>query len=91
MQSRSSNKSKVYTNEGGILGTGLYAGIVILDPSEMDDEIDYGGMLYELKKLGIRDGEAYQISNGGVILMYRNVYKKCKKVIEKFGVKVLNS
>lgn len=67
----------------------LYGGVMILDPSEMEDEIDYGGMLYELKKLGIRDGEAYQISNGGVILMYSDVYKRCRHIIKKFGVKVL--
>lgn len=72
-------------------GRTLYGAVVILDPSEIEDEIDYGDMLYELKKSGIRDGEAYQISNGGVILMYRHVYKKCKKILEKFGVKVVNS
>lgn len=90
MKSRSGNKSKVYTNEGGILGTGLYAGIVILDTSKIEDCADYGGMLYELKKLGIQDGEAYQISNGGVILMYRDSYKRCKKILKKFGVTVAN-
>ena len=37
MKSRDSNKnkSKVWTVEGGILGTGLYAGVVIVDTSEM--------------------------------------------------------
>ncbi len=71
-------------------GRTLYGDVVILDPSEMEDEIDYGGMLYELKKLEIRDGEAYQISNGSVILMYRDAYKKCKKILKKFGVTVVN-
>lgn len=71
-------------------GRTLYGDVVILDISEMQDEIEYGGMLYELKKLGIRDGKAYQISNDGIILMYRDVYKKCKKILKKFGVVAAN-
>jgi hypothetical protein len=67
-----------------------YVEIVILDPSEMEDEVEYGGMLYELKKLGIQDGKAYQISNGGIMLMYRDDYEKCKKILNKFGVKAVN-
>ena len=90
MKSRSRNKSKVYTSEGGILGTGLYAGVLIIDTSEIEDDADYGGMLYELKKVGIRDGEEYQIDNGGNLLMYRDAYKRCKRILEKFGVKVVN-
>lgn len=89
-QSDDKNKNKVYTIEGGILGTGLYAGIVILDTSGIEDDVDYGGMLYELKKIGIRDGEAYQIDNAGNLLMYYDEYKKCKHILEKFGVKAAN-
>jgi len=70
------------------LGTGLYAGVVIVDTSEIEDEADYGGMLYELKELGIRDGEEYQIDNVGDLLMYYNAYKKCKHRLKKFGAKV---
>ncbi len=66
----------------------LYGSVVIIDPSDMEDEIDYGEMLYELKKRGVSDGEAYQISNAGVILMYRNAYEKCKDIIKKFGAMV---
>jgi hypothetical protein len=90
MKSRKGNKNKVYTIEEGILGTGLYAGVVIIDCSEIEDEADYGGMLYELKKLGIRDGEQYQIDNGGDLLMYYDDYKRCKKIIKKFGAKATN-
>jgi hypothetical protein len=88
MKSRKDKKNKVYTIEGGILGTGLYAGVVIVDTSEIEDEADYGGMLYELKKLGIQDGEEYQIDNAGDLLMYYDAYKKCKHILEKFGAKV---
>lgn len=83
-------RTKVYTNEGGILGTGLYAGVVIIDSSDIDDDADYGGMLYELKKLGILDGAAYQIDNGGDLLMFREEYQRCKRVIKKFGGKAVN-
>ncbi|MCL4459969.1 MAG: hypothetical protein M1136_06870 [Chloroflexi bacterium] len=72
------------------MGTGLYAGIVIVDTFEIEDYADYGGLLYELKKLGIRDGEEYQIDNAGDLLMYRDAYKRCKRILEKFGVKVVN-
>lgn len=71
-------------------GRTLYGGVVILDTSEVEDEADYGGMLYELKKLGIRDGEHFQVDNGGDILMYREAYEKCAEVIEKFGAKPVN-
>ena len=68
----------------------LYGGVVILDTSEIEDDADFGGMFYELKKLGIRDGEAYQIGNAGDLLMNRDAYKRCKRILEKFGVKVVN-
>lgn len=90
MKSRSSNKSKVYTNEGGILGTGLYAGVVIIDTSEIEDDADYGGMRYELKKLHIRDGEEYQIDNAGDLIMSREAYERCKHILKKFGAKAVN-
>lgn len=44
----------------------LHGAVVILDSSEIEDEIDYGGMLYELKKIGVRDGEAYRIDKGNM-------------------------
>lgn len=81
------NREEVYTIEGGILGTGLYAGIVIIDTSEIEDEADYGGMLYALKKLDIRDGEEFQIDNAGDLLMTHEAYKRCKKIFAKFGAK----
>jgi hypothetical protein len=90
MKSDKGNKSKVYTIEGGILGTGLYAGVVIVDTSEIEDHADYGGMLYELKKLGIRDGEEYQIDNGGDLIMSYTAYKKCKNILKKFRAKATN-
>jgi hypothetical protein len=88
MKERKYKKTKVYTIEGGILGTGLYAGVVIVDTSEIEDEADYGGMLYELKKLVIRDGKEYQIDNGNDLIMYYNAYEKCKHILKKFGAKV---
>lgn len=60
-----------------------------MDTSEIEDEIDYGGMLYELKKIGVRDGEAYQIDNCGDLLMYRDAYRRCKHILKKFGGKAL--
>jgi len=87
MKSQNGNKGKFYTNEGGILGTGLYAGVVILDTSQFEDLADYGGMLYELKKIGIRDREAYQIDNCGDLVMCSYAYKRCKHILKKFGVK----
>lgn len=71
-------------------GNILYGGVVILDTSDIEDEADFGGMLYKLKKLGIRDGEEYQIDNGGDLLMYRDAYEKCMDVLKEFGVKAVN-
>jgi hypothetical protein len=65
----------------------LYENVVILDTLEIEDDADYGGMLYELKKIGVRDGEAYQIDNCGDLLMYRDVYRRCKYILEKLRVK----
>jgi hypothetical protein len=31
----------------------LYENVVILDTLEIEDDADYGGMLYELKKIGV--------------------------------------
>jgi len=62
---------------------------VILDTSEIEDIADYGGLLYELKKLGIRDGREFQIDNAGNLLMNYGVYKKCKHIVKKFKVKAL--
>jgi hypothetical protein len=67
----------------------LYENVVILDTSEIGDDADYGGMLYELKKIGVRDGEAYQIDNCGDLLMYCDVHRRCKHILEKFRVKAL--
>jgi hypothetical protein len=90
MKPHKNKKHKVYTIEGGILETGLYAGVVIIDTSEIEDDADYGEMIYELKKLGIRDGKEFQIGNGGDLLMYFDAYKKCKHVLKEFGAKVDN-
>jgi len=70
-------------------GRTLHGDVVILDTSEIADYADYGGMLYELKKIGVRDGEAYQIDNCGDLLMYRDAYRRCKHILEKFRVKAL--
>ena len=67
----------------------LCRGILILDASGIEDDADYGGMLYELKKIGLQDGEAYQIDNCGDLLMYRDAYRRCKHILEKFRVKAL--
>jgi hypothetical protein len=74
------------TSDGKI----LYGGVVIVDTSNIENIIDYGGMLYELSKSGFRDGEVYQIENAGNLIMYRGVYKRCKNILEKFGVKNLS-
>ena len=71
-------------------GRTLHGAVVILASSEIEDEIDYGGMLYELKKIGLRDGEAYQIDNCGDLLMYRDAYRRCKHILKKFGVNALS-
>ncbi len=65
----------------------LYGGIAILDCSEVEGFADFGGLLYELKKIGIRDGEEYQIDNAGDLLMYLDAYDKCKGILERFKVK----
>lgn len=67
----------------------MYSDVVIIDTSEIEDEADYGGLLYELKNLDIRDGEAYQIDNCGDLFMYRYAYKICKPILIKFTVKAL--
>lgn len=71
-------------------GNTLYGNTVILDTSLINDAADYGGMLYELKKLNIRDGYEFQIDNAGDILMNRDVYKKCSKLLKGFKVKAVN-
>lgn len=68
-------------------GVKLYSGVVILDTSGIQDPADYGGLLYELKKLGIRDGDSFQIDNGGDLLMYRHAYNRCRRVLRRFGVR----
>lgn len=71
-------------------GNVLYGNTIILDTSYIDDSADYGGMLYELKKLDIRDGFGFQIDNAGDILMECPVYKKCARLLKKFGVRAIN-
>ena len=68
----------------------MYGDTVILDTSLINDPADYGGMLYELKKLGIRDGFEFQIDNASDILMNRDVYKKCSRLLKEFKVKAVN-
>ncbi|MBM4446573.1 MAG: hypothetical protein FJ023_04370 [Chloroflexi bacterium] len=70
-------------------GLTLYGNVVIAVTSELEDMADYGGVLYELKKLGIRDGKEYQIDNAGDLLMYRDAYKKCARILRKFKVEVM--
>ncbi len=67
----------------------MNSNVVIIDTSEIEDEADYGGMLYELKKINIRDGEAYQIDNCGDLLMYQYAYERCKLILKKFSVKAI--
>jgi len=71
-------------------GNILYGNTVILDTFLINDTADYGGMLYELKRIGIRDGSGFQIDNAGDLLMQRIVYKKCIRLLKKFGVKAIN-
>ena len=47
-------------------------------------------MLYELKKLGIRDGKQYQIDNAYNILMDHDAYGKCKDILRESGVEATN-
>jgi len=77
---------KLQDSNGGI----LCRGVLILDASGIEDDADYGGMLYELKKSGIRESETYQIDNAGDLLMYRDAYRRCKHILEKFGAKVVS-
>ncbi len=64
--------------------------IVIIDTSGIEDEADYGGMLYELKKLDIRDGKSYQVDNAGDLLMHKSAYIKCSEVLKHFKARSLN-
>jgi len=68
----------------------LYASVVIIDMSEIDDFADYGGLLFELKRIGIRDGKEYQIDNAGDLLMYYDAYEKCKLILNRFRAKAVN-
>jgi hypothetical protein len=58
--------------------------IVILDTSKIEDFVDYGGMLYELKENNICEGQGYQIDNGNDLLMDYKTYKKCKDKLDRF-------
>jgi hypothetical protein len=64
--------------------------IVILDTSMIENGIDYGGMLFALKNVKVRDGQEYQIDNGLGLLMDFRAYKKCRNILNKFGVKAIN-
>lgn len=64
--------------------------IVIVDTSEIEDFADYGGMLYELKKLNICDGKEYQIDNGGDLLMKYEAYEECRNILGNFSVKAVH-
>ena len=64
--------------------------VVILDTSEITDCADYGGVLYELKKVNICDGKEFQIDNGGDLLMNFEAFKRCRNILDKFGIKAVN-
>lgn len=64
--------------------------VVILDTSRIADFADYGGMLYELKKVNICDGKEFQIDNGGDLLMKYGAYKQCSNILDRFGIKAVN-
>jgi hypothetical protein len=62
-------------------------GVVFLDTSEIDDDADYGGLLHELKKLNIRDGQEFQIEgNGRGIFMHQQAFERCRHVLATFRV-----
>jgi len=84
------NTSKVFTIGGDFFSAMLYAGVVIIDMSEIDDFADYGGLLSKLKCIGIRDGKEYQIDNAGDLLMYYDAYEKCKIILNRFKAKAVN-
>jgi hypothetical protein len=64
--------------------------VVILDTSEIMDFVDYGGMLYRLKSLGIIEGSDYQIDNDNDLIMNYKSYEKCKIILNRFKLKVVN-
>jgi hypothetical protein len=64
--------------------------VVILEASDIEDWVDHGGFLYELKKMNIIDGVDYQIDNGGDLLMDYPAYVKCRKILRQFKVKVFH-
>jgi len=71
-------------------GNTSYGNIVTLNTYLINDIVDYGSIFYKLKKLGIRDGSEFQIDNTGDLLMQRTIYKKCVRLLKKFGVKKVN-
>jgi len=86
MPARKSHKPYLTSSSGRT----LYGNVVILDTSEISDFTDYGGLLCEFKKAGVRDGDSFQADNGGDLLMPSNVYKKCIHILKKFKVKQVN-
>lgn len=63
MKSKRNHKSKIYTCVSDTINASPHSSVIILDTSRIQDNTDYGSMLHELKKIGIRDGETYQIDN----------------------------
>jgi hypothetical protein len=64
--------------------------VVILDTSSIQDPADYCGMIYKLKKVDIVDGQNYQIDQINDLLMDYQSYYRCRKMLRKFGVTVVN-
>jgi hypothetical protein len=63
------------------------ASVVHVDVSDMEDPADYGGLLFELKKMGILEGRDYQIEgNGCGLFMCYSSFQRCQGVLLRFGV-----
>ncbi len=74
--------------EGGILGSGLYGGIVILDmaSSSIEDFDERDVLFRDLAKISVYDGIDFQIDNAGDLIMEYDAYKRCQPILEKYGV-----
>lgn len=59
--------------------------MVIIDTSEIVDFADFGGMLYELKKLNVREGTDFQFGNGAEMLIHDGAFVRCRGILQRFG------
>jgi hypothetical protein len=62
--------------------------VTYVDVSGMHSPADYGGLIFELKKMGIVDGRDYQTEGNGLgLFMQRASLDRCQGLLAQFGAR----